>query len=71
VLKVLLVLIILGIATYALVRINRRRGGDPRSKGPLAGMRQSRSGGPLGPDDDDEFLRELDRKRRRGDGSGG
>lgn len=68
-LKVLLVLIVLGIATYAMVRVTQRRGGNPPVKGPLAGMRQTRSSGPLGPDDDDDFLRELDRKRRGGSGS--
>jgi hypothetical protein len=71
VLKVLFVLIILGIAMYALVRVTQRRGGTTPPKGPLAGTRQSRSSGPLGPDDDDEFLREIDRRRRREDGSGG
>jgi hypothetical protein len=71
VLTVLLVLIIIGIATYTLVRVAQRRGVDPPLKGPLAGMRQSRSTGPLGPDDDEEFLRELDRRRRRDNGSGG
>jgi len=71
VLKVLLVLIVLGIATYAMVRVTQRRGGKPPLKGPLAGTRQTRSSGPLGPDDDEDFLRELDRKRRRGDGSDG
>jgi hypothetical protein len=71
VLKVLLVLIVLGIAVYTMVRVTQRRGANPPSKGPLAGSRQTRSSGPLGPDDDEEFLRELDRKRRRGDGAGG
>ncbi|MDH2414267.1 hypothetical protein [Nocardioides sp. CER19] len=64
-LKVLLVLIILAIATYALVRVVQRRGVTP----PLAGTRRtSRPSGPLGPDDDDEFLRDLDRKRLDGEG---
>jgi hypothetical protein len=64
VLKVLLVLIIIAIATYALVRVTQRRGVTP----PLAGTRRTtRPSGPLGPDDD-EFLRDLDRKRLDGDG---
>jgi hypothetical protein len=71
VLKVLLVLIILGLAAYAMVRVTQRRGANPPLKGPLAGMRQTRSSGPLGPDDDEDFLRELERKRRRGEGTGG
>jgi len=65
VLKVLLVLIIIAIATYALVRVTQRRGVTP----PLAGTRRTtRPTGPLGPDDDDEFLRDPDRKRLDGDG---
>jgi hypothetical protein len=75
VLKVLFVLIIIAVATYALVRVIQRRGvasphqGAP--KGPLAGLRDRRPSGPLGPDDDDEFLRDLDRKRLKGDGQDG
>jgi hypothetical protein len=65
VLKVLFVLIIVAVATYALVRIVQRRGVQP----PLVtSRRSSRPSGPIGPDDDDEFLRELDRKRLDGDG---
>jgi hypothetical protein len=71
VLKVLLVLIIVAVATYALVRLLQRRGVTPPVKGPLAGTRRSRPGGPLGPDDDEEFLRDLDRKRLDGDGQDG
>lgn len=71
-LKVLFVLIILAVATYALVRVMQRRGvAVPRSgplAGPLAGTRRAqRPAGPLGPDDDDEFLLDLDRKRLNGD----
>jgi hypothetical protein len=80
VLKVLFVLIIIAVATYALVRVIQRRGVTTPSKGPLrgplkgplAGMRDHRPSGPLGPDDDDEFLRDLDRKRLNGgDGQDG
>jgi hypothetical protein len=72
VLKVLLVLIIVAVATYALVRVVQRRGITPPVKGPLAGTRRSsRPSGPLGPDDDEEFLRDLDRKRLDGDGKDG
>jgi hypothetical protein len=80
VLKVLFVLIIIAVATYALVRVIQRRGvttpvkGPLRGplKGPLAGMRDNnRSSGPVGPDDDEEFLRDLDRKRLNGDGQDG
>ncbi len=66
----LFVLIIIAIATYALVRVVQRRGVTPPLPGPLAGARRGqRPSGPLGPDDDDEFLRDLDRKRLNGDGS--
>jgi hypothetical protein len=76
VLKLLLVLIILAVVTYALVRVIQRRGVQPPLKGPLAGIRSTRPSGsrtarpsgPLGPDDDEEFLRDLDRKRLNGDG---
>ena len=67
----MLVLVVLGIATYAAVRLTKRGGTNPPPRGPLAGTRQRRPTGPLGPDDDEEFLRELDRKRRRDDGAGG
>jgi hypothetical protein len=69
VLKVLFVLIIMGVAMYAVVRVIQRRGVTPPPKGPLAGARRGRRPeGPLGPDDDDDFLRDLDRKRLGGDG---
>jgi hypothetical protein len=68
VLKVLFVLIIIAVATYALVRVTQRRGVTPPIKSPFAGARDRRPSGPLGPDDDDEFLRDLDRKRLNGDG---
>jgi hypothetical protein len=69
VLKVLFVLIIVAVATYALVRVVQRRGVTTPLKGPLAGTRRThRPAGPLGPDDDEEFLRNLDRKRLNGDG---
>ena len=67
-LKLLLVLIILAVATYALVRVIQRSGVTPPRKGPLTGTRNARPSGPLGPDDDEEFLRDLDRKRLNGDG---
>jgi hypothetical protein len=65
VLKVLFVLIIVAVATYALVRVVQRRG----VQRPLVtSRRSSRPSGPIGPDDDDDFLRELDRRRLDGDG---
>ena len=78
-LKVLFVLIIIAVVTYARVRVVQRRGVTPPLtgplrgplKGPLAGTRNDRPSGPLGPDDDEEFLRDLDRKRLNGDGQDG
>jgi len=55
VLKFLLVVILLAIAIYLTVRVIQRRG--------LAGHDQTPPR-PHGPDDDDEFLRELDRRKR-------
>lgn len=59
--KILLVVLLLGVAIYLLVRVIERRGIAPRGGGgQTAGPR-----GPLGPDDDPDFLRDLDRRRRR------
>jgi len=60
VLKVLLVVIIFAAVTYAIVRMLERRGAPPRRTRP-APRPDPR---PMGPDDDEEFLRDLDRKRR-------
>jgi hypothetical protein len=69
VLKVLLVLIIIAIATYALVRVVQRRGVATPRRGAVTGARDTRPAGPLGPDDDEDFLRDLDRRRLNGDGT--
>jgi hypothetical protein len=60
VLKVLLVVIVLAVATYSLVRIIERRGVTPIVKRPV----RRPDVRPQGPDDDEEFLRDLDRRRR-------
>jgi hypothetical protein len=60
VLKFLLVVILLGVAIYFTVRIVQNRGIAPRSQPP----RPVRPPRPMGPDDDPDFLRDLDRKRR-------
>lgn len=59
-LKVLLVVIVFAAVTYAVIRMIERRGGKPRvrRRAPRPEPR------PLGPDDDEDFLRDLDRKRR-------
>jgi hypothetical protein len=60
VLKVLLVVLVFAIATYALIRVIERRGIQPRLPRPHP-RQQPR---PFGPDDDEDFLRDLERKRR-------
>jgi hypothetical protein len=55
VLKFLLVVILLAIAIYLTVRVIQRRGPAGHDQTPAR---------PFGPDDDDEFLRELDRRKR-------
>lgn len=55
VLKFLLVVILLAIAIYLTVRVIQRRGVAGHDQPPPR---------PYGPDDDDEFLRELERRRR-------
>jgi hypothetical protein len=59
VLKFLLVVILLAIAVYLTVRVIQRRGllGNDRD-------RDHTPPRPYGPDDDDEFLRELERRRK-------
>ena len=60
-LKVLLVVVLFAVATYSLIRVIERRGvARPvrrRSK-PRPDQR------PVAPDDDDDFLRDLDQRHR-------
>ena len=63
-LKLLLVVILLAAATYVTLRVIQRRGLATGVRRPTPRSRVSRvARGPLGPDDDEEFLRDLDRKR--------
>ena len=55
-LKFLLIVILLAVAIYFTVRVVQRRGLLPE-------RRLERR--PFGPDDDPDFLRDLERKRRR------
>ena len=58
-LKLLFVVVVVGLAIYATVRLLQRQGTElptPRRR-PRPPVR------PQGPDDDDEFLRDLDRRR--------
>ena len=61
VLKVLLVVVLFAVATYALIRVIERRGVARPVRRRPAPRQESR---PVGPDDDEEFLRDLDRRRR-------
>jgi hypothetical protein len=58
VLKFLLVVILLAVAVYLTVRVIQRRGVAPTPR------RSAPEPRPMGPDDDPDFLRDLDRKRR-------
>jgi hypothetical protein len=59
--KFLLVVIVFAVAIYLTTRMIQRRGVLPRSQAPRHPTPPPR---PMGPDDDDDFLRDLDRKRR-------
>jgi hypothetical protein len=65
VLKLLLVVVVFAVVTYAVLRLLERRN-ESGSAAPGAGPR-SRGTGPrqVAPDDDEDFLRWLDRKRRK------
>ena len=54
--KFLLVVILLAVAIYFTVRVIQRRGILPERRSDQR---------PFGPDDDPDFLRDLDQKRRR------
>jgi len=61
--KFLLVVIVLGVLIYLLVRIIQRRGIAPAS-GRRQSTRPPEQRRTIAPDDDPDFLRDLDRKRR-------
>ena len=61
-LKFLLVVAVVGVVTYLAVRLMQRRlpgGGSPAPRRPLPGPKPK-----VAPDDDEDFLRDLERKRR-------
>lgn len=62
-LKLLLVVILIAAITYLTVRAIERRGLAPRPGGPRLPVRRRQPPRVVGPDDDEEFLRDLDRKR--------
>jgi hypothetical protein len=59
VLKFLLVVILVAVAVYLLTRAIQRRGVAPAPR-----PRHQPPPRPTGPDDDPDFLRDLDRRRR-------
>ncbi|WP_372736861.1 hypothetical protein [Nocardioides sp.] len=61
-LKVLLVLLLFAALTYGLIRVIERRGVAGRTARPTKPQPPRR---PVAPDDDVDFLRDLDRKRRQ------
>jgi len=63
VLKVLVLVVLLGLAIYLVVRTVQGRGGTPPPK--RAPRRPPPR--PVAPDDDPDFLRDLDRKRKHPD----
>ena len=63
-LKFLLVVILIAIAVYLATRALQRRGITPPAKPRLRRAEPPRI---VGPDDDPDFLRDLDRKRKHPD----
>jgi hypothetical protein len=61
-LRFLLVVILFAVATYLLVRLMQERGLTPPSR-PKPKRRPSTPPKIVAPDDDEDFLRDLDRKR--------
>ncbi len=61
----MLVVLLFAALTYALIRVMERRGiaGRPRGKGRNPQPRPHPR--PVAPDDDADFLRDLDRKKRQ------
>jgi hypothetical protein len=65
VLKLLLVVVLFAVLTYAALRALERHG-STGSPGSSSGPRSRRPAPrPVAPDDDEDFLRWLDRKRRK------
>ncbi len=60
--RVLFYLLLLAALVYAVFWAIGRRNDTPPDHGGSGGTKR----GPVGPDDDEDFLRELDRKRRQG-----
>jgi hypothetical protein len=65
VLKLLLVLLVMGVAIYVAIRMMQGPGRTPARRRPTGPPPR-----PLAPDDAPDFLRDLDRKRHREEDSG-
>ena len=59
--KILLVLALVAVAIYLVIRVIERRGISVRNPGPSRPEPRV-----TGPDDDPDFLRDLERRRRQG-----
>ena len=59
-LKVLLVVVLFAVATYYLIRVIERRGVSR----PVRRSKPRPEQRPVAPDDDDDFLRDLDQRHR-------
>ena len=67
--KFLLVVVVLGVAVYLVVRFLQRRGLSSFRRGATTPARAAQAQAdaarrPVAPDDDPDFLRDLDRKKR-------
>ncbi len=65
-LKLLLVVVVFAAVTYAALRLMERgRASGSGTGSPRAPGSRGAAPRPVAPDDDDDFLRDLDRKRRK------
>ncbi len=62
-LKLLLVVVLFAALTYAALRVIERRGAPGSSTGRTGPRTRGPAPRPVAPDDDEDFLRWLDRKR--------
>jgi hypothetical protein len=71
--KFLLVIILLAVTIYLTIRLLEQRGGRGGAFGAKLKRpdRPNRPSRPLGPDDDPDFLRDLNRRKRQRDEPGG
>lgn len=66
--KFILVIVLVTLTIYLIVWLIETRGAIfRRGSDGESGTRDRRPSGPLGPDDDPEFLRDLNRRPRKGD----